>query len=117
MSTELSKNLVCICMRGGIEIWVEQDRSENMVAMLTGQNPPQFMKYENRLINRADVVGIFTASDMEEHTRRKNGEWRCGKGEWHERGIKCACLSKEWAEKQKKSAEEFYGRHGYYPAK
>lgn len=90
---ELSKNLVCIVIRGGIEIWVERDRSEAMVSLLTSQNPPQFVKYEQRLINRADVVGIFTAGDMENTTRRKNGGWQCKESHWHEKGEKCECVT------------------------
>lgn len=112
----LSKNLVCILIRGGIEIWVEQDRSENMVTLLTSSNPPQFVKYDNRLINRADVVGIFTAADMEEHTRRKNGEWKCAET-WHQKGQKCECRFVEQDKIKKEADQKFYERHGFYPAK
>lgn len=113
---ELSKNLVCIVIRGNIEIWVEQDRADNMIALLTGNNAPQFVKYENRLINRADVVGIFTATDMEDHTRRKNGEWKCPDGEWHPKGAKCECRFRDMRKKMEDEHKIFYRRHGYYPA-
>lgn len=113
----LSKNLVCIVIRNGISLWVEQDRAENMISLLTGNNAPQFVKYENRLINRADVVGIFTAADMEEHTRRKNGEWKCPSGEWHPKATKCECQFKREDKIRKVNDEEFYKKHGYYPDK
>lgn len=91
---ELSKNLVCVCMRNQVEIWVEADRAETLTNLLTSQNAPQFIKYEGRLINRADLVGVFSALDMEDVTRRKNGEWKCKMNEWHERKQECSCRSK-----------------------
>lgn len=95
---EVSNSLVCICIRNGVEIWVEQERAQNLVAMFTAPNPPQFVAYEGRLINRADLVGIFNPSDMEEHTRRKNGEWKCKRGTWHPRNRECECRTplEEW---------------------
>ncbi len=112
---ELTKNLVCIVIRGGIQIWVEEERSQTMVSLLTSQNPPQFVKYENRLINRADVVGIFNAKDMEEHTRRKNGEWQCKHSEWHGKAEKCGCRFKEQDDLRRSGEQTFYERHGFYP--
>lgn len=90
MTTELSKNLICIQVRSGVEIWVEKERAEVLVGMLTAPNPPQFLKYEGRIINRADIVGVFTAQDMEECTRRKNGQWKCPFNFWHEKKQECA---------------------------
>lgn len=104
---ELSKSLVCIIIRGGLEIWVEQDRSQAMVELLTSKNPPQFIKYENRLINRADVVGIFTAKDLEAHTRRKNGEWQC-EYTWHPKGGKCECREKAMEEASRIENEKVF---------
>lgn len=113
----LSKNLVCIVIRNGLSLWVELDRAENMISLLTGLNAPQFVKYENRLINRADVVGIFTAKDMEEHTRRKNGEWECPFDTWHGKSLKCECSWTKQTEERKQQEQEFYDRHGYWPEK
>lgn len=92
---ELSKNLSCIYIRNGIEIWIEDDRAETLRQILKAPNAPQFIEYENRIINRADLVGIFSASDMENMTRRKNGEWLCKSNTWHARGEKCECVSLE----------------------
>lgn len=117
MSTELSKNLVCIMIRNGPQIWVEKARAENMIAILASPNAPKFVKYEDRLINSADVVGIYTAGDMEDYTRLRNGGWKCNKGEWHDRGTKCACWTEEQQWKRKLIEEEFYIKHGFYPPK
>jgi hypothetical protein len=90
---QLSKNLSCIYIRNGIEIWIEDDRAETLRNVLKSPNAPQFIEYENRIINRADLVGIYSALDMENMTRRKNGEWLCKSNTWHGRGEKCECLS------------------------
>jgi hypothetical protein len=28
---------------------------------------------------------------MEDYTRRKNGQWKCKYGNWHDKGEKCNC--------------------------
>lgn len=98
--TQLSKELLCIVIRGGVELWAEKERILPMLATLQNKNAPQFITYEGRLINRADVVGIFTPEDMEAVKRRKNGQWQCGFGEWHDRGEKCECVSAEEVRQQ-----------------
>lgn len=90
-SKEISVSLVCVVIRNGIEIWVEKGRAENLEAILGVTGGPQFFKYEGRWINRADVVGVFTPADMEDRTRRKNGQWRCTMGTWHDREQDCSC--------------------------
>lgn len=89
---ELTKNLVCVVMRNGIEVWLESERADQLVQLLTSVNVPQFIKYEDRLLNKADITGVFTAKDMEEMKRRKNGEWLCHGANWHQKGEHCACL-------------------------
>lgn len=92
---ELSKGLLCIYIRNGIEIWVEEDRVKLLTQNLFTPNPPQFFEYQGRPINRADLVGVFTAKEMEELTRRKNGQWKCLKSNWHEKRQECECRNRE----------------------
>lgn len=94
MTTEISVCLVCVSLRNGVEIWIEKDKAESLMAALSSPNPPQFIKYGGRLLNRADIVGVFEASDMDSLTRRKNGQWKCASGKWHDKGEKCECLPK-----------------------
>jgi len=86
MIKELSKNLVAIVLRNGVEIWTEKDRAENLIRLLINLDKNKFVKFDNELFNTADIVGIFSASVMEEVIRRKNGQWQDSKGEWHDRG-------------------------------
>lgn len=86
---ELSKNLMCIVIRGGIEKWVEKDKADMLCKALQDKNCPQFIDYGNELINKSDITGVFSANTMEEKTRQKNGQWKCQYGVWHEKFDKC----------------------------
>ena len=92
MSTELTKNLYCIQLRTGVEIWVERERVERLQKILESVNSSKFIMFEDQTINTADIVGIFTAQTMEELIRKRNGEWKCSKkSRWHKKGDECAC--------------------------
>ena|SRR3990167_2128348 len=88
--TELSKNLMCIKMRSGAEIWVEKEKAQKLIDVLTGTEI-KFVEVEDELINSANVEGVFTPQTMSNLTRRKNGDWQCFKNEWHEKFQKCGC--------------------------
>lgn len=78
-------------MRSGVEIWIEAERAENLQNALQGITQSKFIRHDGQTINTADIVGIFYASTMAEHTRRKNGEWQCPSGTWHKRKEDCEC--------------------------
>lgn len=91
MKNEISNNLMCILINGNIELWVEDKRLEPLKKLLLSENCPQFFYYEGRLINKNSITAILNPQDMEERTRRKNGEWACQMGSWHARGQLCEC--------------------------
>ena len=93
MTNEITKNLMCIQMRSGVEIWMEQERAEKLQVVLQEITGSKFIRFDDQTINTADVVGVFSAANMADHTRRKNGEWKCQSNIWHQRGEKCNCLS------------------------
>ena len=94
-------------MRNGIELWVEKARVEEFQNLLARTTNNRFVSFGEETINTADVVGIFDAKRMEELTRRRNGQWQCKYGEWHEKKETCDCWrisdrnrrSKAWDEK------------------
>jgi hypothetical protein len=49
------------------------------------------MTIEGQFINTFEILGIFTADAMEEQHHRKNGQWKCMKNNWHEKGQGCGC--------------------------
>src|SRR5690606_8332572 len=87
---EVSKKLMCIQMRSGVELWIEDERVTNLKKLLL-QGENRFIELDGEIFNRADIVGVFSTRTMSEHTRRKNGEWQCQKGEWHKRKDNCEC--------------------------
>src|SRR3990167_8521064 len=103
MNTELSKNLMCVQMRSGVEVWAEKERVAVLQEMLEKMTGTKFVNYEDQTINTADIVGIFSAETMQELTRHKNGEWKCKWNEWHERKDKCECVDP----KKVKEKEEY----------
>ena len=74
MTTEITKEIMCIKIRDGIEVWAEKEKIENLITLLMAEKIGRFVKIENQLINTADIVGIFDAKAMENLTRRKNGQ-------------------------------------------
>ena len=90
MTTEIAKEIMCIKIRDGVEVWVEKEKIENLITLLMAEKIGRFVKIENQLINNADIVGIFDAKAMEDSTHRKNGQWKCKWNYWHQRGEICA---------------------------
>jgi len=92
MTNEITKNLMCISMRNGIEIWLEEDRIKDLKSSLLMGKESKFVMIDNEMINTADIVGIFDAVTMQDVTRRKNGQWKDTKGGWHNKGEQvCKC--------------------------
>jgi len=112
---EVSKNLKCLVMRNGIEIWKESERLTELTMTLTQGKKIGFIKVDDEMINSVDIVGIFTADTMDEMTRRKNGQFKCNYGNWHERKEKCECIGQEEILKKEEYREEHYKERGFYP--
>ncbi len=85
MSQEVSKNLMCVLMRSGVEIWLENDRVEFLKNILQTAKESKFVDLDGQFLNTADISGIFTPEAMEDRKRRKNGEWQDKNGSWHQR--------------------------------
>ena len=77
-------------IRNGVEIWLDEKRWEKLEFALKN-NIGKFYDMEGRTINVADIVGIFLPIDLEEMKHRKNGQWKCRYGRWHNRGENCEC--------------------------
>jgi hypothetical protein len=90
MTTNLVKEQVCLYLRNGIEIWVDKDKAKDFSKDLI-DGLKAFVYIEKRLVNTVDIVGIFQPDDLEDLKRRKNGQWKCDKGAWHDRGEYCGC--------------------------
>lgn len=84
MSNELTKSLMCISMRNGVNIWVENDRIENLKQVLRTLNVSKFIDLGDQMINSADITGIYDAATMADRQMEKRGHWKCKHGVWHD---------------------------------
>ena len=87
MTTEITKNLMCILMRSGIEVWVDEAKVDEVIAKMEGKS---IFRIGNQVINPADISGIFDPKVMKDNWYRKNGYWKCEKADyWHRRNEEC----------------------------
>ena len=107
MNKELAKKQKCLRTRSSIEIWLDEEKWVKLEAILSNSNLGKFINIEERMVNIADIEGIFLPKDLEELKRRKQGQWQCGYGNWHNRNeSSCDCGNKIHAEEQMKEREE-----------
>lgn len=82
-NAEISKELMVIIIRNGVELWLEKDRADKLQILMEQR---KFLEIDGRVINTADIVGIFKAQDISAITRRKNGQWQGRDNQWHNKG-------------------------------
>jgi len=94
MEKELSKQLMCVSLRNGVELWLENDRVDTLKKILIADKGSKFIMLDNEVINTADIVGIFEAKTMEDVIRRRNGQININ-GKWYERGTRTCPFHKD----------------------
>lgn len=107
MTQELSRNLMCICMRNGIELWLEGDQVTQLSQVLDSVTSSRFIHLpDGQYLNTADIVGVFKANTMESLIRRKNGDWQCQDAKWHTKGSRCECAYDRRREEEYKRTQD-----------
>lgn len=81
----------CVLVRGGLEIWIDATKADQLYEAIKSPNAPKYIKIEGQVINTFEIIGVLTSDAMEERQRRKNGQWKCMKGNWHEKNRVCEC--------------------------
>ena len=97
MTNEITKIQKCILMRSGIQIWLNEERIKNLITLINSDKS-KLVEIDGDYINTADISGIFSAEEIEDLTRRKNGQWKCKWGNWHDKFKKCDCVEESRAE-------------------
>lgn len=87
---EITKNLMCVVIRGGLEVWIDEDKVDNLMAVIEKNS---VVKIEKNIINTKDIVGVFTPEVMKDRDSKKKGEWRCDYGKIHQKYEKCVCVN------------------------
>lgn len=88
MSKELSKNLICVVIRGGLEVWIDEDKINDLKALIERGG---MIGIGKNLVNSKDIVGVFQPDIIDDYTHRKNGEWKDKNGEWRKKGERICC--------------------------
>lgn len=83
MSKELTKELIIVAVRNGVEVSIEKER---IPALLKGIERGGFCEINGEFINPKDIVGIFAPQTMEAVIRKKQGQWQDKEGNWHNKG-------------------------------
>lgn len=99
--TQLVKIQRCLIMRNGLEIWIDEEKAEIIGNDLVKGQLKGILKIEGRYLNTVDIIGIFTAEDVSDLTCRKNGQWKCENGQWHDKNKKCDCVDETKKEMDK----------------
>ena len=94
MTNKITVPQKCILMRNGVEIWLDSEKAERFGNDWTA-GLKAVVKIEGRFLNTVDITGIYSPEDLENLTRRKNGEWQCKKGYWHAKFENCLGHVKE----------------------
>lgn len=105
--TSITNQQVCICIRNGVEIWVDANKQQAIRQVYQQARGKTMVTIEGRDVNLADLVGIFRPEDMEAKSRRSRGEWVCDSGHWHTKHDKCAHADAEALEKQRSLREKY----------
>lgn len=88
MTTELTKNLHCVLLKNGIEIWMDVDRVENLKHLM---EVSAYVELDGSVVSTKEISGIYTPEHMDSYEKTKSGMFKCSKGNWHDKGQKCDC--------------------------
>ena len=104
----ITKNLRCVLLRNGVEIWAEEERMAGLIQTIQNIKESKFVSYDGEIFNTADITGIFTPATMDDYTRIKNKQWKCKRGTWHNYREPCDCPEPQWErdERSRTVAEE-----------
>lgn len=101
----LTKKQMVICLRNSLEIYIDAEIAETLMDDLHSGRIKGFIKIAGRMLNVVDISAVVPPEDMIDLSKRRNGQWRCDKGVWHDRGTKCDCIDNDLLERNKRIAQ------------
>ena len=88
---EITKNLMCVVVRGDIEVWIDEEKVDSLMALIEKST---IVKIGNNILNTKDIVGIFEPQVIEDRNHKKNRDYTCKYGVWHGRNDVCGHVNK-----------------------
>lgn len=83
---------MCLLSRDGSMLWVDEHKARRIQEDLENKRIHGHFRIEGRTLNTVEITGVYYPQDIEDMTRRKNGQWKCLSEEWHDRNQKCECI-------------------------
>jgi hypothetical protein len=73
-----SKNLKCILLSNGMEIWEDADKLRGLIHILVNRTGDGFLNIDdgwedNNIVNSAQIVGIFTEDTIKNKIKNQKG--------------------------------------------
>lgn len=108
MTQEITKKQNIILMKSGLVLWVDKDRTDNLSTILESGSGHRFVKIDGRMINSAEMEGVYTPFEFEELQKIKQGYTMCVYKKWHARKEVCDCARDIWrkTEESRRQAED-----------
>lgn len=80
-----------IVTRGTGRYYMTKQRADNIFMLLNSADRPHMIDIDDNYVATSDIVGIVSATQIDDMEKRKRGLWQCGKGNWHNRDEVCKC--------------------------
>lgn len=78
-----------VSIRNGVNIKISREEAEKL--MQVANSGAQFFDIKGRLVNKADLSGVFFDDDIALIGANKRGEYICKYGQYHKHGHICHC--------------------------
>lgn len=115
MNTTIANVQRCVLLKNGIQLWLDEDKALQFLKDWQSMNEPKVLLVNGEAFSSTEIAGVYTSGAMDEYTRRKNGQWKCRVGSFHDRGEKCVCKDPTSERDWETYRQKFYQAHGYYP--
>ena len=107
MSGEISLNNDVVVTRGTGRYYISKERANNLIMLINSEDCPRMLDIDDNYIASVDIVGIVSASQVEDMEKRRRGLWQCQHGNWQAKeDTNCKCGWGMPNEKQKKQQKE-----------
>ncbi len=89
-SKEIDIKKLYLMTFSGAKFLITQQQADKITELIN-QGAKVIKITENDFMGVSDFRGIYNAEVVEDELRRKQGQWKCEYGNWHEKGQECGC--------------------------
>jgi len=89
-SKELDIKKLYLITYSGAKFLITNEQADKIVSLINA-GAKVIKISENNYMGVSDFKGIYDSKNIEDDLRRKNGQWKCEYGTWHDKGQECGC--------------------------